>query len=87
MFYLIRRVLRLTLHDFTSISIVLLRKTLEDEFKIVHVEVLEVTEAWGAIALIAVIAEETVFIVINDRLASEAANWLVTVIGADHRLA
>jgi len=64
-----------------------LRKTLENEFKIVHVEVLEVTEAWRAIALIAVIAEETVFIVVNDRLASEAANWLVSVIGADHRLA
>jgi len=64
-----------------------LRKTLEDEFKIVHVEVLEVTEAWRAIALIAVIAEETVFIVVNDRLASEAANWLVGVVGADHRLA
>jgi len=75
------------LHNFTSISVVLVSSTLKDEFKIVHVEEFKVTEAVGAIALIAVITEKTVFIVINDRRASEAANWLATIVGADHGLA
>lgn len=59
---------------------------LDHEVHLLHVEVLAVAETPCAVALVAVEAEEAVFIACDDCRAAEALDGLVTRVGADHAL-
>jgi len=84
---LIGWVLCRTLHYLTTITIIFVRCWIKNEIKIIHVKELEIAKTVWAIALIAIITKETIFIVVNDRLASTAADWVRSTVWADHGLA
>ena len=60
---------------------------LNQEVELLHVEIFAIAEAPGAIALVAVQAEEAVFVPGDHCLTSQTFNRLVALIWTDHALA